>query len=234
MGYSDEVRIEFARLLEGGLGYRKAAYAVGIGEKCGWSWAQLYGAGGLAELLAPTPPARTFPLETKLAAVSMFQRGATHRQVITAFGLRSQTTLEKWIARYRDVSDGAPVQRRSGRDDRLDVRKTFAAAVDEGNGYMVASRKVGIHVSTGWHWYQKYRRDGLLELTAVSKSHNYTLETKLAAVRAFEAGATRADVMKRFQLHGARALEEWVVKYRALGERGADSAQQRSERPARD
>ncbi|OJX74000.1 MAG: hypothetical protein BGO91_17380 [Leifsonia sp. 71-9] len=85
---------------------------------------------------------------------------------------------------------------------------------------MVASRKVGIHVSTGWHWYQKYGRGGLLELTAVSKSHDYTLETKLAAVRAFEAGATRAKVMKRFQLHAARALEEWVVKYRALGERG--------------
>ncbi|WP_223361119.1 helix-turn-helix domain-containing protein [Leifsonia sp. ZF2019] len=40
------MRLHFARLLDDGLGHRKAARTVGISEKCAWSWMQLYRSGG--------------------------------------------------------------------------------------------------------------------------------------------------------------------------------------------
>jgi putative transposase len=227
--------LQFVELLESGVSRRAAATALGVRDETSWQWERAYRRGGL-EAMSTIASRGPYSSDIRLAAIRMYMDGSTTREVVAAFDLGSPTTLEKWVARHRKVavdgqSDRAIVDR-SGipsevsvmpggprRPPKYDeaVQKRFAAAIDDGHGYEGASHRAGIPVSTGWHWYQRYRRRGALWLAPVTANRTYATELKLAAVRAYDEGATRADILERFDIQGSRTFEGWVSKYRQHG-----------------
>lgn len=99
-----------------------------------------------------------------------------------------------------------------------EARRQVASLVDAGFGTKAIAHRVGLHRDTVDKWIGLYRRYGLVGLDPVSEHQKYTFETKLAAVRAFEAGQTKASVMTEFNIRNKTQLDRWVSQHREGGD----------------
>ena len=52
----------------------------------------------------------------------------------------------------------------------------------------------------------------------MSESQSYPFETKLAAVKAFHAGSTKAEILVQFNIRNETQLERWITDHRQGGE----------------
>ena len=98
--------------------------------------------------------------------------------------------------------------------------------VDEGCGYVTIALELGLPRYTVRTWVDKHRR--LVGLGTVTAYQTYSPELKLAAVRQFLSGATKAEVLDEFRIRNKSQLERWITIYREDGEDAFREARTRS------
>lgn len=232
----DDRKAAFVKLITDGMPPQTAGRRVGVGDTTSQRWAILYRGGGAERLASRDRVAVRYPFEVKIMAVRARILGASEHAVLEAFGLRSSGTLLRWVRAYQQrgaagiggteadevavVARGVtPVRERGGLRHSDETRRLFADTVTAGHGYEGASKIVGIPVSTGWAWYQKYQCGGALALTAVSGPSRYSVSQKLGAAKAIvDDGYTRAEAMAQFKVGSHTTLNAWVQRYRLHGD----------------
>jgi transposase len=101
-----------------------------------------------------------------------------------------------------------------------EVRGRLAELVDRGFGRRSIARELGLPVSTAEKLVGQYRRQGIEGLVPMATKKFYAPELKLEAVLAYLGGATREQVMARFEIRHLSQLEDWVRRYREHGAAG--------------
>ena len=85
-------------------------------------------------------------------------------------------------------------------------------------GQMEASRQGGVDERTVADWIRQYEAEGI-EAFMPRRNRVYSIETKLAAVKAYLSGeGSLSDICKRFKIRGKRQLRDWLKVYNAHGD----------------
>ena len=104
------------------------------------------------------------------------------------------------------------------RHDRL-LREQAIEMFENGLGYGLTARKLGMSAATVREWQKMYRvigKDGLLAMGI--KHTKYDYETKVAAVRAVvDGGMSKPEAMVRFGIASTTPLKQWCRLYRQGG-----------------
>ena len=104
---------------------------------------------------------------------------------------------------------------------RLDIgmRRKALECFEAGLGEKRTAGILGISAGTVEQWMLTYKSIGAEGLLRMGAKHTkYSLDTKLAAVRAIvDEGAVFSDVMAEHGIASASPLHDWVRKYRAGG-----------------
>lgn len=101
--YSAELRERAADLLDGGLGYRAAADALGIPPEAVRKWQLTYRAAGRDGLLGMGGEHRGYDFETKVAAArAVVDGGMAKPAAMERFGVASKSPLDQWCRLYRE------------------------------------------------------------------------------------------------------------------------------------
>ena len=103
--YSEEVRIEVARLFTLGHGAKAVATYLGLPFGTMRTWQDAYRQGWLLNSGAVREN-KSYPYELKLAAVEKFLAGTPKSEIVLEFGVSTRALFDKWVATYR--KDGAP------------------------------------------------------------------------------------------------------------------------------
>lgn len=114
--YSVKVRASAVDLLDGGLGWRMVADALGIPCETVRQWWLTYRAVGRDVLLGMGKEHRGYDFETKVAAVrAVVDDGMTKLAVMERFGIASSASLERWCRLYREGGFEALLPKTRGR-----------------------------------------------------------------------------------------------------------------------
>ena len=103
-----------------------------------------------------------------------------------------------------------------------EVRGRLAELVGRGLGRRSIARELGLPVSTAEKLVGQYRRQGIEGLVPMATKKFYPADLKLEAVLAYLGGATREQVMARFEIRHLSQLEDWVRRYREHGATGLE------------
>ena len=81
-----------------------------------------------------------FSPETKLAAVQQRLRGVPETEVLAAFGIRSRSTLKRWVAAYQHEGQAGLQPKRRGRPVRSgpETLQEEIARLEAENAYLKA------------------------------------------------------------------------------------------------
>lgn len=99
------------------------------------------------------------------------------------------------------------------------VRLRAAELYDEGHGRAAIAALLGMPEETVRKWLDIYRSAGIEVLAMMGKKHTvYSLETKLAAVRAVvDEGMTKPEAMAKFGIASSSSFKKWLKAYRGEG-----------------
>ena len=104
------------------------------------------------------------------------------------------------------------------RHDRS-LREQAVKIFENGLGYDLTARKLGMSAATVREWQKTYRvigKDGLLAMGV--KHTRYDYETKVAAARAVvDGGMSKPEAMVRFGIASSTPLKQWCRLYRQGG-----------------
>ena len=99
------------------------------------------------------------------------------------------------------------------------MRLRAAELYDEGRGRAAIAALLGTPEETVRKWLDIYRSAGIEVLAMMGKKHTaYSLETKLAAVRAVvDEGMTKPEAMAKFGIASPSSFKKWLKAYREEG-----------------
>ena len=99
------------------------------------------------------------------------------------------------------------------------LRLRAAELYDMGRGRASIAALLGVPEETVRKWLDVYRSAGIEVLAMMGKKHTaYSLETKLAAVRAVvDEGMTKPEAMAKFGIASPSFLKKWLKAYREEG-----------------
>lgn len=100
----------------------------------------------------------------------------------------------------------------------IEAQKLF----DEGFGYSLVAKTLGVDKYTAREWQYKHRIGRILGLGHMTYHKHYSAETKLAAVQMFLEGATKSEVMQQFAIQSRGVLNKWLAIYREHGAEGLE------------
>lgn len=103
--FSEETRMEVARLFALGHGARAVATYLGLSHSTMRRWQDDYRQGHLLNS-GVVREIRKYPQQLKQAAVEKFLAGTPKAQIILEFGISTRAVFDKWVAAYR--KDGPP------------------------------------------------------------------------------------------------------------------------------
>lgn len=119
--YSNETRIEAARLFDAGFGFRTVGSMLGVSSGTCRAWHDSHRQGHLLGLGVMTTH-KHYVAEEKLAAVELFLTGVSKTDVMARFGIGSRALLTKWVAIYRQLGPEGLEPKPKGRPKQvLDV-----------------------------------------------------------------------------------------------------------------
>ena len=94
------------------------------------------------------------------------------------------------------------------------VRQCLAGEISQ----LEASRQGGVDDQTVSEWIRQYETEGIDAFTP-RRNRIYSLETKLAAVKAYLSGeGSLSKICKRFKIRGKSQLRDWIRVYNAHGD----------------
>ena len=101
----------------------------------------------------------------------------------------------------------------------VDARMRAAELYEEGLGRASIASLLGIPEETVRKWLDIYRSVGIEVLTMMGKKKTrYSLETKVAAVRAVvDEGMTKPEAMAKFGIASPSSFKKWLKAYREDG-----------------
>lgn len=95
------------------------------------------------------------------------------------------------------------------------VRQCLAGEI----GQEEASRQCGVDRRVISEWIRQYETEGTEAFMPRERNRVYSLETKLAAVKAYLGGeGSLSDICKRFKIRWERQLRDWIKVYNAHGD----------------
>ena len=99
------------------------------------------------------------------------------------------------------------------------ARLRAAELYDEGHGRAAIAALLGMPEETVRKWLDVYRSAGIEVLAMMGKKRTaYSLETKLAAVRAVvDEGTTKPEAMAKFGIASPSSFKKWLKAYREEG-----------------
>ncbi len=99
-GYSEEVRIEVAKLFTLGHGARAVATYLGLSHSTMRRWQDSYRQGNLLNC-GFVRANKVYPSQLKVAAVEKFLAGTPKAQIILEFEISTRAIFDKWVSIYR-------------------------------------------------------------------------------------------------------------------------------------
>lgn len=116
--YDAGLRQRAVELYEEGHGRDVIAYLVGAPEGTVRKWLDTYRSVGMGALIAMGAKKKTYPFETKVAAVrAVVDGGATAPEAMARFGIASTSPLQKWLRAYREGGPEALRPKPKGRPE---------------------------------------------------------------------------------------------------------------------
>jgi len=103
---------------------------------------------------------------------------------------------------------------------RIETRIEAARLFDAGFGYSVIATHLRLSGSTSRNWQDIHRQGRLLDFVVMAQNNNYSPEMKLAAIKKFLAGTTKAEVIDEFGISTRSLFNKWLATYRAEGAQG--------------
>jgi transposase len=126
--YSEETRIEVARLFALGHGARAVATHLGLPHSTMRRWQDSY----LQGLLLNSGFVRenkTYAYQLKLAAVEKFLAGTSKSQILLEFDISTRAVFDKWVAIYRKDGPSGLVAKPRGRKPLVVGEESLEAKV---------------------------------------------------------------------------------------------------------
>ena len=109
-----EQKLRAIELIDQGYGYKSVAAKLGVSRNRAREWLYAYRALGKEALVGSKH--KTYSQELKLEAVRLFlDEGLTKAEIMERMGIKSLTSLERWIRGYRKSGPGALAPKPRGR-----------------------------------------------------------------------------------------------------------------------
>ena len=126
--YSEETRIEVARLFALGHGARAVATYLGLSRSTMRRWQDAYRQGNLLNS-GFVRENKIYPQVLKLAAVEKFLAGTPKAQIILEFEISTRAVFDKWVAAYRKDGPSGLAPKPRGRKPLIVGHESLEAKV---------------------------------------------------------------------------------------------------------
>lgn len=100
-------------------------------------------------------------------------------------------------------------------------RERLVELFEQGMGYQVAARVLGVRRDPVVKLYHRFRLHGRLCLVQKRTKQQYSFETKKEVVQRFLAGPTRQQLAREYQLSADEIVTKWVSAWRKDGDENA-------------
>jgi transposase len=126
--YSEETRIEVARLFALGHGAKAVATYLGLSPTTMRNWEDAYRQGDLLNS-GFVRENKFYPEQLKVAAVEKFLAGTPKSQIILEFEISTRAIFDKWVAAYRKDGPAGLVAKPRGRKPLVIGQESLEAKV---------------------------------------------------------------------------------------------------------
>ena len=100
-------------------------------------------------------------------------------------------------------------------------RERLVELFEQGMGYQVAARVLGVRRDPVVKLYHRFRLHGRLCLVQKRTKQQYSFETEKEVVQRFLAGPTRQQLAREYQLSADEIVTKWVSAWRKDGDENA-------------
>lgn len=126
--YSEETRIEVARLFALGHGARAVATYLGLSHTTMRQWQDAYRQGHLLNS-GSVREIKIYPQQLKVAAVEKFLAGTSKTDIVLEFGISARSLFDKWVAAYRKDGPSGLAPKPKGRKPSVVGTESLEAKV---------------------------------------------------------------------------------------------------------